>query len=146
MNRKERLMRTFAGKSVDRPAVCFYEINGFTQNPSDPDLFNIFNDPSWQPLLTLTREKSDVIANTYAPVLADGKTVSIVSDRYIDSRDSEVGNRRITQTEICCKNRILKYETVTEKDINTTWVTEHLLKDTDDLKAWLELPLPEFCG
>ncbi len=37
-------------------------------------------------------------------------------------------------------------ETVREKNIDTTWTTEHLLKDTDDLKAWLELPLPELRG
>ena len=69
LTRKERLIRTFAGKTVDRPAVSFYEIDGFTQNPQDADPFNIYNDPSWQPLLTLAREKSDVIASTGTSIL-----------------------------------------------------------------------------
>ena len=64
MTRKERLMRTFAGKTVDRPAISFYEINGFTQNPLDTDPFNIYSDPSWLPLLELAREKSDAIVST----------------------------------------------------------------------------------
>lgn len=146
MNRKERLMRTFAGKTVDRPAVCFYEIDGFTQNPQDADPFNIYSDSSWRPLLDLAREKSDVIVNTGTGILANGKAVNIIPEKYIDSSMEEVGERRITKTEVRCKNRTLTSVMVREKDINTTWLTEHLLKDVDDLKAWVELPLPELCG
>ena len=46
-------MATLLGKPVDRPAVNFYEIGGFNIDPSDPDNFNVYNDPSWQPLLRL---------------------------------------------------------------------------------------------
>jgi len=146
MNRKERLMRTFAGKTVDRPAVCFYEIDGFTQNPEDTNPFNIYSDPSWRPLLSLAREKSDVIANTGTEILDNNKTVKIIPEEYIDSKMDEVGDRRITKIEVHCKDRVLTAESVREKNIDTTWVTEHLLKDADDLRAWLELPLPELCG
>ena len=62
MTRRERLMATLQGKPVDRPAVCFYEINGFTQdatNTANP--LNIFVDPSWQPLLELARTRSESI-------------------------------------------------------------------------------------
>ena len=47
MTRRERLMATLRGKAVDRPAVNFYEIGGFQIDPSDPDEFNVYNDPSW---------------------------------------------------------------------------------------------------
>jgi hypothetical protein len=30
-----------------------------------------------------------------------------------------------------------------DRDVNTVWVTEHLLKDVDDLRAVLSLPAPE---
>lgn len=146
MTRKERLMRTFAGKTVDRPAVCFYEIDGFRQDPKDTDPFNIYSDPSWHPLLALAREKSDVIVNAETSVLNKGKAVNIIPEEYIESNIQDIGDRRITKTRVRYKDRVLTSEMVREKDINTTWVTEHLLKDADDLKAWLELPLPELRG
>ena len=46
-------MATLRGEPVDRPAVNFYEIGGFDVDPDDPDEFNIYNDPSWRPLLQL---------------------------------------------------------------------------------------------
>ena len=61
MTRRERLFRTLRGKSVDRPAVCFYELNGLDEDSNNPDDFNIYNDPSWKPLIDLTREKTDRI-------------------------------------------------------------------------------------
>ena len=61
MNRRERLMATLSGKPVDRPAVNFYEIGGFKVDPSDPDQFNIYNDPSWKPLLDLAEQQTDLI-------------------------------------------------------------------------------------
>jgi Uroporphyrinogen decarboxylase (URO-D) len=146
MNRKERLNRTFTGKSVDRPAVCFYEIDGFTQNPHNPDIYNIYNDSSWQPLLALAREKSDVIASTHAPVLHQGKAIDLIPEQYIEHVIDDDGKCMTTATTVRCGEKVLTSKSVREKDINTTWVTEHLLKDVDDLKAWLELPLPELTG
>ena len=61
MTRRERLLSTLQGKPVDRPAVCFYEINGYDEHPDDRDPFNIFSHPSWQPLIDLAREKTDRI-------------------------------------------------------------------------------------
>jgi len=53
ITRRERLMRTLRGEPVDRPAVSFYEIGGIPMDPTDPDSFNIYNSPDWQPLLQL---------------------------------------------------------------------------------------------
>lgn len=61
MNRRERLFATLRGEAVDRPAVSFYEIGGFTIDPSDPDPFNVYNHPSWQPLLDLAEEHTDIM-------------------------------------------------------------------------------------
>ena len=61
MTRRERLMRTLRGESVDRPAVCFYEINGLDQDPANADPFNIYSHPSWQPVLELARNWADRI-------------------------------------------------------------------------------------
>ncbi len=61
MTSRERLMATLRGEPVDRPAVNFYEIGGFVVNPDDPDPFNVYNSPSWRPLLQLAEEQTDVI-------------------------------------------------------------------------------------
>jgi len=61
MTRRERLMATLRGEDVDRPAVSFYEIGGKKVHPDDPDPFNIYNDPSWRPLLHLAEEETDLI-------------------------------------------------------------------------------------
>ena len=54
-------MATLRGEPVDRPAVNFYEIGGFDVDPSNPDEFNVYNDPSWRPLLELAEERTDLI-------------------------------------------------------------------------------------
>ena len=59
MTPRQRLMATLHGRPVDRPAVCFYEIGGFDVDPENPDPFNIYNDPSWRPLLRLAEEQTD---------------------------------------------------------------------------------------
>ena len=61
MTRRERLMATLQGRPVDRPAVSFYEIGGFAVDGDNPDEFNVYNDPSWRPLLQLAEEKTDLI-------------------------------------------------------------------------------------
>ena len=61
MTRRERLTATLKGEAVDRPAVNFYEIGGFLVNPDDPDEYNIYNSPSWRPLLDLAENQTDII-------------------------------------------------------------------------------------
>jgi uroporphyrinogen-III decarboxylase len=39
MNAKERLTAAIKGEKVDRQPVCFYEINGFTQDADDSNPF-----------------------------------------------------------------------------------------------------------
>ncbi len=60
MTRRERLMATLKGEAVDRPAVSFYEIGGFSINRHDPDGYNLNNAPFWQPFLHLVaRQRHD---------------------------------------------------------------------------------------
>jgi hypothetical protein len=61
MTRRERLIATLRGEPVDRLAVNFHEIGGFIVNPSDPDEYNIYNSPSWQPLLKMAENETDII-------------------------------------------------------------------------------------
>jgi hypothetical protein len=69
MNRRQRLMATLRGESVNRPPVSFYEINGLDQDPHEPDPFNIFSHPSWHPLIELARDESDRIVGRSVPLI-----------------------------------------------------------------------------
>lgn len=137
MTRKERLLATLKGEPVDRPAVCFYELEGYTQDETDPDVFNVFHHPSWKPLLDLVREKTDriVMCNVpfvHPPTELDRRTRVTC---YYDEKGS-----RHQETEVRLENCTLHKHVRRDLDIDTLWVLEDLIKDTEELEAWLELP------
>ena len=144
MTRKERLMASLQGKAVDRPPVNFYELNGLDEDPGDSDPFNIYQDPSWLPLIELTRERTDRIVMreigfTNAP--PDPLVPFTETSSHLDENGSRVRERTVR-----AGNRVLTERSREDRDVRTVWTTEHLLKDADDLKAWLELPAPEAGG
>lgn len=137
MTRRERLMATLRGEPVDRPAVSFYEIGGFSPNPDDPNEFNIYNDPSWRPLLQLAEEKTDVMrmcgpAVTNAP--NNCRSEYFTTDQYVEN------GSLFTRTTLKVAGRIMTSIARRDPAVDTTWSLEHLLKDVDDLKAYLQLP------
>jgi len=138
VTRKERLLATLRGLPVDRPPVCFYEINGYDEHPDDQDPFNIFSHPSWQPLIDLAREKTDriVMRGVAFKEIAPDPIGHIATDQTTIKN----GSRCIRRT-VHAGRRILTMETRQDPDINTIWTTEPLLKDLDDLDAFLELPV-----
>jgi hypothetical protein len=149
MTRRERLMATLRGEPVDRPAVNFYEIGGFDVNPSDPDEFNVYNDPSWQPLFQLAEQQSDLI-RMRSPVRPRGHEPAFGELEKVDTghpRDEFFKTEKFLADGCRFKRVTLKIagRTMTSltrrcPDLDTVWKLEHLLKNTDDLKAYLELP------
>ena len=104
MTRRERLMATLAGKAVDRPAVSFYELNGIDEDPANTDPFNIFSHPSWLPLIELTREKSDIIAQKGVSCeTTDGEAINEATKTTTEIR----GGSRFTRREITVGGRVL---------------------------------------
>ena len=61
MNSRQRLEATITGKPVDRIAVNFYEIGGFNIDRTNPDPFNVYNAPTWQPLIDLAENETDLL-------------------------------------------------------------------------------------
>jgi hypothetical protein len=152
MTRRERLMATLRGEPVDRPAVNFYEIGGFDVDPSDPDELNVYNDVSWRPLLQLAEEQTDLI-RMRSPVRSrswDPQTTNLGGQKTEDGGQREAGLVQIhkyvenqwhcTRTTIRIGGRTLSSTTRRDPAVDTIWTTEHLLKNTDDLKAYLQLP------
>ena len=136
MNRRERLMATMAGQPVDRPAVCFYEINGLDETPDPGDPFNIYAHPSWFPLVQLAREHSDRIVMRSVPFHG---AIDPLQEQTRKQVWYENGSR-YTRTEIQTSTRTLTALTRQELDVNTIWQVEHLFKDADDVRAFLEIP------
>jgi len=145
MTRYERLMATLRGESVDRPAVNFYEIGGFLVNPQDPDEYNIYNSPSWQPLLELAEKYTDII-RMVSPVRAQshlswgGSSNIDLRKQYIEEKTWEENDSRFTRLTYKIGRKILTSLSRRDKSVDTIWVVEPLLKSIDDAKLFLELP------
>ena len=146
MNRRERLMATLCGRPVDRPAVNFYEIGGFKVDPSDPDQFNIYNDPSWKPLLELAEQHTDLI-RMRSPVKPRSHEVTSTTPDSGNRRDEFFKTGTYTEkgclftfTNLKIGSRNMTALTRRSPDVDTVWTVQHLLKGPEDVAAYLELP------
>ncbi|MFC1672455.1 hypothetical protein ACFL01_04900, partial [Planctomycetota bacterium] len=144
MTRRERLMATLRGEPVDRPPVSFYELSGGRQDREDPDPFNIYSDPSWKPLLDLTREKTDWIT-----MVSTGFKNS-APNPYPDTVETETWEdehgRRFTRRTVHAGDKALISLDRRDRDVNTVWTIDHLLKNAEDLETWLTLPAVDLTG
>ncbi|MGC8862206.1 MAG: uroporphyrinogen decarboxylase family protein [Armatimonadota bacterium] len=137
MTRRERLTATLRGEPVDRPAVSFYEIGGWPADPDDPDPFNIHNHPSWRPLLELAENETDLIRAVH-PVM---NTLPGTESEQGFNVESWIENGSLyTRTTIDVAGRTLTSLSRRDPEIKTVWTLEHLLKDADDARAYLEIP------
>lgn len=145
MTRRERLIATLKGEPVDRPAVNFYEIGGFLVNPDDPDEYNIYNSPSWRPLLDLAENQTDII-RLVSPVRAqshlawDGSDHTGVRSRFVKEMIWEDNGSRFTRQIYSINGKELTSLSRRDKNLDTVWTIEPLLKTTDDIKLYLRLP------
>ena len=138
MNRRERLISTLKKLPVDRPPVCFYELNGLDENPKDLDPFNIYSDPSWKSLIELTHERTDRIV--MRKLMPSNHPLHLPADFTKISESYDRQNNLITKYTLPTPDTTLTMQTQKSKDLNTIWTTEHLLKDINDLKAYLQTP------
>ncbi len=143
MTKRERLLATLQGRPVDRPAVSFYEIGGFPIDPSDPDPFNVYNDPSWLPLLQLAEKQTDLLRMRNPvksrscdvelfPKNLPGKPLKV--EEYLEQ------GCRFKRVTLKIGPKTLTSLIRRTPDVDTVWTIEHLLKNVDDLKAFLTLP------
>lgn len=126
MTSRERLIAVLRGQPVDRPAVNFYEIGGFKVNPGDQDEFNIYNSPSWQPLLQLAEKETDLI-RMRKPLSKVG--AGNPRDSYFKSETYKTGSSVFTKTSVTIGGRVLTSLTRRDAGIDTVWHLEHFLKN-----------------
>ncbi|MHC4983514.1 MAG: uroporphyrinogen decarboxylase family protein [Planctomycetota bacterium] len=137
MTRRERLTATLHGEGVDRPAVNFYEIGGVNIDPSNGDPFNVYNDPSWQPLLQLAEEQTDLIrirSPRLPPADNEAQNKLFRTEKYV------ADGSRFTRTTLTVAGRTMTSLARRDPEVFTQWTLEHLLKNTEDLRAYLRLP------
>ena len=145
MTSRERLIATLNGEKVDRPAVSFYEIGGFNIDPDDPDKYNVYNSPSWKPLLQLADNHTDII-RLASPVRADshsswsGNSKTNSGNSIVKRSVWEDGDDRFARLTYSVGKKKLTSLTRRNKDIDTVWTIEHLLKNIDDVRTFLQLP------
>lgn len=137
MTRRERLTATLRGEAVDRPAVNFYEIGGWTFDLHDPDPFNIYNSPEWWPLIRLAEEETDLIRMVHPKRRPAPENPR---DAYFHTEAHLEGGSRYTRETLTVGGRTMSSLTRRDPDISTTWTIEPLLKGADDLRAYLQLP------
>jgi uroporphyrinogen-III decarboxylase len=137
MTRRERLMATLRGEPVDRPPVSFYEIGGWTFDTEDPDPFNVYNSPEWWPLIRLAEEETDLIRMMGADVTPAAHNPR---DRFFREETYMQGQSRYTRRTLTVAGRTMTSLTRRDPEVSTTWTVEHLLKDEDDVRAYLQLP------
>jgi len=132
-------MATLRGEPVDRPAVNFYEVGGFDVDPTDPDEFNVYSDPSWRPLLRLAEEKSDLI-RMRSPVKSRSHDPGGPRGEFFKTEKFFADGYSFKRVTLNIAGRTMTSLTRRSPDLDTIWKLEHLLKSPDDLKAYLELP------
>ena len=137
-------MSTLRGEAVDRPPVCFYELNGLDEELTNDDPFNIYSHPSWAPLIELACEKTDRIVMREVP-FKNAPPEASAELTEIEKHYDEKGSLYKTRT-VRVGSSVLTKRTRRDRDVNTIWVLEPLLKDVEDVKKWLEIPVPEFGG
>lgn len=137
LTRRERLMATLRGETVDRPAVSFYEVGGIPMDPDDPSPFNVHNGPGWRALLQLAEEETDLI-RMRAPALrpAPGNCIDDFRTVETEMRDGS----RFVRTTWRVGGRSLTSVTRQDPGVDTVWQLEHLLKEPADVEAYLQLP------
>ncbi len=137
MDSRTRLLNVLSGKSIDRTPVNFYEIGGISADPDDPDPYNIFNDPSWRPLLALAESETDII-RMVGPRLIP--TADNCRDVFYTEEEIERDGSRYHVVEIRIAGRLMRSIRRRDKAVQTWWQIEHLLKSSEDVHAFLALP------
>jgi len=140
MTRRKRLMAAIRGEKVDRPPVCFYELNGVDEVPDPQDPLNVFGGVRWPELIRLTREHSDRIV--MRTVRITDTTNPLEELTSIKTWIDESSGSRFERTTITFQRYQWTQLARRDREIDTIWILEHFMKNLDDLKAWLTLPRP----
>lgn len=127
MTSRERLIRTIEGEIPDRVPISTYELVGH-----NPDAWEN-REPSYRRLMDHIREHTDCMYMVEIPManrLPERRTV----ERWTE------GGWHYTRTVLHTPKGDLRSLHSERDEIKTRWTIEHLLKNLDDIDAWLSIP------
>ena len=127
MTRRERLMTILSGKIPDRVGINLYELNDNGLSPWN------MTEPSYKNLMQVILDKTEWMP-FWGPAVV-GETYKPASHKKYDE-----GDFHVTETTVPTPLGDLRYTTKYTDNIITTWTTEHMLKNIDDVKKYLSLP------
>ena len=115
--------------------------------PSDPDTFNVYNDPSWKPLIDLAENHTDLIrmrspVRTHSHESWDSFNADVESVRgqYFKTEQTIQNDVVLTKQTVTINGREMTSLTKREKEIDTIWTVEHLIKSPQDIEDYLQIP------
>jgi hypothetical protein len=129
MTSTDRLLAVLRGAIPDRVPISTYELVGW-----NPGSFEN-RQPSYRALMDFIRETTDCLYMTHVPIpnLRAGE-VEVRTETWDD------GDQHCRRETIHAPGRALTTVTSKSDDVNTRWTREPLLKDLDDLDAWVARP------
>ena len=132
MTSRERLLAVLKGQMPDRVPVSCYELVGY-------DTKNFCNrEPSYHGLMEYIREKTDCMA-MWNPA-SDSSLMQSAYAMPTESTRIETKDGHIVKTKVMLPSRTLTAEMRVIDGVYTTWHTEHLCKDSEDVEALLSMP------
>jgi len=132
MTSRERLLTTLRGGIPDRVPVSCYELVGY-------DSHNFCNkEPSYKSLMDYIREKTDCIC-MWNPGSTAGLAFMGYDPGFERVREELPDGHQVTST-LDVGGRIIHQKTRVINNVYTTWVTEDMCKDTDDIDAIMSFP------
>ena len=132
MTSRERLTAVLKGQLPDRVPISCYELVGY-------DSHNFCNkEPSYQPLMDYIREKTDCLC-MWNPAGNQQLAFSAYNPGFETTRiQLPDGTETISRLQI--SGRTLTRRSRVIDNVYTTWHTERICKDTDDVDAIMSLP------
>lgn len=132
MTSRERLLAVLEGRIPDRVPVCCYELVGY-------DSHNFCNkEPSYRLLMDYIREKTDCIA-MWNPA-SDAKIACTAYDPHFETIRESFPGGYTEKTVVKIGGRTLQKQIRRFDNVYTTWTTEPLCKDSEDVEAIMSLP------
>jgi len=128
MTSRQRLMAVLNGEMPDRVPISTYELCACNSESFEN------REPSYRSLMDFIRANTDAIT-MWNPPRINGMPQGTVETTVTDE-----GGYHVRRTVYHAPGRDLTSTTKFTNDVKTTWTTEHICKDTDDVDAWLSLP------
>jgi len=129
MNSTQRLLACLRGQPGDRVPISTYELVGWNSRAWEN------HQPSYRRLMDFIRLHTDCMYMTDVPV-----PNALASSWNVEVMHCDEGDQHVTRSVIHGRSRTLTAVASYSDNVKTVWRREHLVKDLDDLRAYLDLP------